>query len=417
MHQLHRSLPATLRHLSVVATGRASQTGASTAALPRTVVSALSTRSFSSKVKKEKLHPFFEKLNNPDTVSKREITADPADFVQNATRDDLKDPDFAEFMAANFPEHFDPEYDPEATDEFASLPQELFLNEPNPSKPKKKMPPEEREKLDNAPFNMRPLKAYLRDPETERKKYAAAAMREVEAHLRCIPGVVLMDTRDPTATAVHQKYQPQWDPKRLLIKTPWPQLQREFVKYLDRVENSRVYNLSIYEHQPPPPPKWYKEEEMKEWEANLPTDPPIFTRQVVPKSVNWDPRTDYDVYCMNFAFYYPGKTVIELPVKFVNKDLSPALRGDSCFMLPIARKVPVLIEDGVFIPDYLNADCTDMQVGDVLRRDRLLLPDGVKLHKSVMNRAYVNYVVGVVYGSRRYMMDAKEAAAAGEAKK
>mmetsp|Transcript_2800 Transcript_2800/g.7847 ORF Transcript_2800/g.7847 Transcript_2800/m.7847 type:complete len:395 (-) Transcript_2800:129-1313(-) len=348
-----------------------------------------------------------------------EITADPGDFVQGGTRERFQtDPEFAEYMKYNFPEHFDPEWDPNAKSDVEQLPDFMWAEEKNPPKPRTSMSKEERDALDNAPLNMRPLKAYLRSPSMERKKYSTKWMRKQEAHIRYIPGVFTTsghaDTQHLPAT-----WQPYHNPRHLLVKTPWPVLQREFDRYLDRVDSARVYNLSLYEKTPPPPPKWYKTEEMEEYNARLEAhynhQEPLYQGLVVPKNINWHPVKSIDCFCINYTPYHPGRTMLQLGVEYINQEDSPALRSDSCFPITVQRKINVVVEEGVSIPNAIEVDCTGLNVKDVIRRDRLVLPDGVRLDKSVLKRESKNYVVGVVVGSRRYLLEEKDAGAAAEA--
>ena len=127
--------------------------------------------------------------------------------------------------------------------------------------------------------------------------------------------------------------------------------------------------------------------------------------------MNWHPVKE-EVYCVNFCRYHAGRP-LKLPLKHVNEDMSPALKGD-CFIIPIQRKIEVIIEEGVSIPDHLELDCSSLKAQEVIRRDRILLPDGVKFSKRVLRRRFIDYVVGKVEGSSRGMKELNADQAEGE---
>jgi len=82
----------------------------------------------------------------------------------------------------------------------------------------------------------------------------------------------------------------------------------------------------------------------------------------------------------------------------VNKDESYALRKDG-FVLPVQRFVQCLVCDVSSIPEYIAVDCSGLEIKQVIRQDRLILPGNVELgHKHLAND---NFILGVVFGSNR----------------
>jgi len=346
------------------------------------------------------------------------------------------DPEFAEFVKANFPEQFgvgaENNNNNEKGGDSSSLSAQdkivldlinnprMYMNEPMKKPLKPKMTPEERATLNDAKFNWRPMDAYIRNPHTESKKYASRGMRDnQQAHSRFIPGVLILGatqgkdaanadipilTPDQAETSSSRNHS-------VLIKTPWSLLQREVDRYLTGLEGGRVYNLSVYENDNDSLNEFYEDKNNHNKKVpaadnkNKNNKTPLLTIPVVPKNVNWHPVYSIDMYCINFVKYKPGKTVLTIPFKYVNQEESPALKHE-CFIIDITRKLDVIIDDGVDIPDYIEVECADLKNKQSIRRDRILLPKGIRFAKSVMKRDYKDYIVGVVVGSNRGMLNA-----------
>ena len=167
---------------------------------------------------------------------------------------------------------------------------------------------------------------------------------------------------------------------QLTIKTPWPELQRELGRYHRHFE-SRVYDLQVYEND------------------NFDQDSEIIeTHRVMPSGVQRHPVKG-NIYCTNFVRYHPGRPV-KLPIKYINVEESPALKR-SGFIVPVNKYVECLIEDGVPIPEYLELECTGIMLKDVIRLDRIIFPDGVR----ISDRINVDkFIIGPVQGGRAAAM-------------
>ena len=162
------------------------------------------------------------------------------------------------------------------------------------------------------------------------------------------------------------------DTGKLLVQTPWPALQRELDRYHRHFE-SRVYDLTIYKDE---------------------ADTEGTVRRVLPRNVQRHPVKG-QIYCANFLEYHP-KRPIKIPIQYYNQEESPALKRDG-FIIPINKFVECLIEDGVPIPEKLFLDCTGVQVGDVLRLNRIEFPDGVRPSDRLDPK---KFLVGPVKGGR-----------------
>jgi large subunit ribosomal protein L25 len=160
--------------------------------------------------------------------------------------------------------------------------------------------------------------------------------------------------------------------RKTLLQTQWPELQRELARYHRQFE-SRVYDLTVYQDE---------------------TDTVGTVHRVLPRNVQRHPIKG-QIYCANFLVYDSSRPV-KIPIVYVNQEESPALKRDG-FIIPINRFVDCLIDDGVSIPEYLELDCTGAQVKEVMRLNRILLPEGVRPSKKINVNTFV---VGPVSGGK-----------------
>jgi large subunit ribosomal protein L25 len=282
---------------------------------------------------------------------------DPSTLVHGVTKERLdKDPALANYMMANFPEAF--EQQEEASDERpATTEEEWDEEEPAQVYVKKEQPV--------YPLNIRPLTTYLRDPVNEEGSRNSRRLRRE----RMIPG--LLYGSDPTQGI----YSHQPDSK-IYLKTPWKLLESELDRY-HRSFESRVYNLTVLQG---------------------PDDDTGGTvHRVVPQNVQRHPVAE-SIYCANFCRYHAGRP-LKLPLQYINEEESPALKRDG-FVVPINKFVECFVEEGVSIPESLEVECTDLQMKEVIRLDRVLLPEGVRYSERVKKRGN-EFILGVIFGSRR----------------
>jgi hypothetical protein len=118
------------------------------------------------------------------------------------------------------------------------------------------------------------------------------------------------------------------------------------------------------------------------------------------------------IYCANFCRYHAGRP-IKLPIIQINEEESPALKREG-FIVPIQRYVECIVEDGVSIPEALELECTGMVTKEVIRLDRIILPDGIQVSDHVRKRGD-EFIIGVVFGKSRGSAEEEELEAAATA--
>ena len=67
------------------------------------------------------------------------------------------------------------------------------------------------------------------------------------------------------------------------------------------------------------------------------------------------------------------------------------------FIIKQNRHVTVTVEEGVPVPVTIEVDCSGLVLKQTVRRDRLIIPDGVTLGKKVRS----DFLVGLLYGRVR----------------
>jgi hypothetical protein len=279
------------------------------------------------------------------------------------------DPIVAEYFKANFPDAF------ESTDETGETPEEAglraayesfgLLDDEGPDYWEKKA--KRQEKIVVYERNIRPLKTYLRSPERDTGTRNGKRLRYYE---KLIPGMLLGS--DPTLKIFSSQRE-----SKTFIMTPWNELQREIDLFRDNFA-CRVYDLTIY----PRPGD----------ESQGST-----THRVTPRNVNKHPIWS-TVYCTNFVRYHAGRP-IKIPVRYINEEESAALRRDG-FIIPITRQLECFVEDGADIPEYIDIECSGLQLKQAIRLDRAILPDGVRFSERVLAKKTSDLTIGVVFGGR-----------------
>jgi len=294
---------------------------------------------------------------------------DPGKLVAGLTVEDVEaNPEISDFLRSNFGD--DTNGDEDITSGIpipADVLREFGIEDDDVTTPDKKYgDPRVDAGLGNAEqesLNIRVLKTYLR---TEDGSNSCRSLRNNSM----IPGILFGS--DPTSKILSSN-----SSSKVLLKTPWPELQRELDRYHRQFE-SRVYDLIVFENE---------------------SDTEGTVHRVVPSSVQRHP-VQGSIYCANFLRYHAGRP-LKVPLIYVNKEESPALKRDG-YVIPVKRHVDCLVEEGVPIPNALEVECTGLQVKDVIRMDRLVFPDGVKPIDSLdLN----NFVIGPVRGGRSAATD------------
>ena len=288
---------------------------------------------------------------------------DPSQLVHGITKDRLEsDPELSEFMKANFPDKFavvgvegseDVDID---VDYSTLLGRKTKMDVVQSTGYHKKVPIVH-------PRNIRPLTTYFRDPHRDDGTRNSKRLRY---HEGLIPG--LLYGSDPYKEIYSHQHE-----SKIFVKTPWKFLQSELDRYHRNFE-SRVYDLTI---------------------LNGPDDDTGGTQlKVTPQNVQRHPVMS-TIYCVNFLRYHPRRPLL-IPVRFVNQEECVALKRDG-YIVPIKRHVECLVEDGVDIPESIDVDCAGLQVRQVVRLNKLIIPEGVTISKRVIKRAD-DFIAGIVYG-------------------
>lgn len=274
--------------------------------------------------------------------TKVELAQDPGKLVQGITAKDLENNStLADYFAANCPTYgVDTSEDVEEGDET------------------------EMEVDSTPPNNVRSLHAYLREEEGSKE---SVRLRQEDM----IPGVLYGS--DP-----FQKILSNDPTSKILVKTPLFQLQRELDRFTYHNFESRVYDLTLYSNE-------------EDTEGTL--------HRVLPKNIQFHPVQN-KLYCVNYLRYYPGRP-IQIPIVYINEEESPAMKRGG-FIAPVTRHIRCIVEDGVRIPDCVEMDCTGLKLKDVIRLDRIIFPEGVRVSKTVNKQ---KFLVGTVFGRRSEVGD------------
>jgi ribosomal protein L25 (general stress protein Ctc) len=215
-------------------------------------------------------------------------------------------------------------------------------------------------------MNMRTMHTYLRQEEGTNQ------CNRLRYH-KLIPGMLYGSDSNQGISSLDKS-------TRIMIKTPWAELQRELDRF-HRSFESRVYDLTIYEDE---------------------TDTEGTVHPVIPRDVQRHP-VQGKVYCSNFLRYYPGRPV-KIPIVYINTEESPALKRNG-FIVPVNKFVECIVEDGVPVPGALELECTGVMIKDVIRIDRIIFPDGVRPSDRV---DVEKFLVGPVQGGRGAAADDDE---------
>jgi len=258
--------------------------------------------------------------------------------------------------------------------------------------------------------NIRPLVAYVRRPGIEEGTRNCHRLRNPgvnDPYLPLVPGI--LHGSDPTSGILSVDHS-----SKLMVKTPWFEVQKELDRYHHgrngRFEN-RVYALTVYpaeELDLAYHSKAKKREYIWEWDEETMEEtwrvpefeeeprkrtPIVENALVIPRDLQMHPVAQFP-FCLNYIRYHPSKP-ISLPVETVNEEESPAMKRGG-FIAFVANKVECLVDEGAPIPESIKVRCDGLKQKDVVRRDRLVLPEGVRIHPRVAG----DYLLGTVFGAK-----------------
>ncbi|KAL3759921.1 hypothetical protein ACHAWU_007665 [Discostella pseudostelligera] len=263
--------------------------------------------------------------------------------------------------------------------------------------------------------NIRPLVAYLRDPsgrESGSRNSRKLRLPSInDPYFPLIPGI--LHGSDPTHNILST------DPSsKIVIKTPWFEIQRELDRFHYGITGSflnRVYALTVFPHDEAhldhhrkyrnvKDRTIYKVDDEKHEIIAIPPPPPSIPPSrtpvpgmenilVLPADLQMHP-IGHTSYCLNFIRYHPNKP-IKIPIKVTNEEDSPAMKRGG-FISMVNRFIEVLVDETVPIPERISLDASGLRQKDVVRRDRLVLPQGVRVHPRVSE----DYLIGTVFGAK-----------------
>ena len=275
--------------------------------------------------------------------------------------------------------------------------------------------------------NIRPLVAYLRDSSTESGTRNCDRLRNPgpnDDDFPLVPGI--LHGSDPTNNIL--SINPD---SKLLVKTPWFEIQRELDRYSSGRNGSfenRVYALTIFEsedamvgyhksvRQLNKDDTTYHLDEETMTVTEIPGPPlevlpertPLVENVlVIPADLQLHPVA-HSALCVNFIRYHANKP-IKIPIRTINEEESPAMKKGG-FISFVNTMVECLVEEGGVIPERIELECTGLKQKDVVRRERLIIPEGVVVHPRVKN----DFLVGTVFGAKGAAADGDEEGEEGE---
>lgn len=272
--------------------------------------------------------------------------------------------------------------------------------------------------------NIRPLVGYIRlsgREEGSRNCYDLRNPGPNEPFFPLVPGI--LHGSDPTQNILSHDAS-----SKVLVKTPWFEIQRELDRYHRRFTN-RVYALTLYDAneadvsyhrsaQNKPEPTYQVCQDTMTITEVPPPPPPVLPDRtpilenvlVIPADLQLHPVA-HAAYCLNFVRYHANKP-IKLPIVSVNEEESPAMKRGG-FIAYTSKTIECLVDEGAPIPEGISLECTGLRQKDVVRRDRLVMPEGCVIHPRVRE----DFLLGTVFGAKGGGGDADGEGAEADAKK
>jgi hypothetical protein len=202
-----------------------------------------------------------------------------------------------------------------------------------------------------------------------------------------------------------------------MVKTPWFEIQRELDRYSSGRNGSfenRVYALTIYKGEDANV-GYHKSIRLlnkDDTSYHIDEDTMTVTEIAPPPIEELPPRTPvvenvlviasdlqlhpvlHSALCVNFIRYHPSKP-IKIPIRTINEEESPAMKKGG-FIAFVNTFVECLVDEGAVIPERIELECTGLRQKDVVRRERLIIPEGVTVHPRVKS----DFLVGTVFGAK-----------------
>ena len=109
------------------------------------------------------------------------------------------------------------------------------------------------------------------------------------------------------------------------------------------------------------------------------------TEKVLPKILQYHPITDKIIHFDFLRVQENTKVTVEVPVEFLNQDICPGLKKGG--VLNIVRRTIQLICNANNIPELLNFDLSEIDIGDSIKISNTQLPKDVQL--TIRDRDFV----------------------------
>ena len=113
------------------------------------------------------------------------------------------------------------------------------------------------------------------------------------------------------------------------------------------------------------------------------------TEKVLPKALQYHPITDKVIHFDLLRVQDNTKVTVEVPVEFLNQDICPGLKKGG--VLNVIRRTIELICFAKNIPELLQCDLTEIDIGDSLKISNIQLPEDIQL--TIRDR---NFVVATI---------------------
>ena len=109
------------------------------------------------------------------------------------------------------------------------------------------------------------------------------------------------------------------------------------------------------------------------------------TETVLPKILQFHPVTDKIIHFDLLRVKENTKVTVEVPVEFLNKDICPGLKKGG--VLNVIRRNIELICNAKNIPELLQFDVAEIDIGDAIKISNIQLPEGV--YPTIRDRDFV----------------------------
>jgi large subunit ribosomal protein L25 len=112
---------------------------------------------------------------------------------------------------------------------------------------------------------------------------------------------------------------------------------------------------------------------------------------VIPKDIQWDPVKDVPVHFDLYRVEENSVIAVKVPVKFLNEETCPGLKRGGT--LNVVRHEVSLDVKASAIPEVLEVDLAQVQLGDVIHIQDVQLPEGAR--PTIRNR---NFTIATIAG-------------------